>query len=73
MAMICGKVVFEDLSGGVWRFQGEDGELYDLMGGDAGLHKDGQRAEIKGTVQNQMAGIGMGGGPILEVKSYRLV
>jgi hypothetical protein len=74
MAKIRGKLSFADLGGGVWRLEADDGERYDLDGLEPsrGL-QDGARVEISGDVRDDMAGIGMGGGPMLVVKSCKKI
>jgi hypothetical protein len=66
-----GKVVREELSGGVWIFEADDGNRYQLNGGDGSLLKDGQRATVTGEVDRNAMSIGMIG-EILKVKSYKL-
>ncbi|MBI4859750.1 MAG: hypothetical protein HY815_05740 [Candidatus Riflebacteria bacterium] len=68
---IKGTVVFEDLSGGVWVLAADDGNRYQMEGGDKKLLKDGQRATVSGELASDSMGIGMVG-EILRVKSYVL-
>lgn len=68
---IRGKVVREELSGGVWLLEADDGTRYQLNGGDNSLLKNGQRATVEGDVDRNAMGIGMVG-EIFKVKSYRL-
>ena len=72
MSKFTGTVTRNDLEGGFWELRADDGERYQLSGGDDGLRKDGARVEIQGKVDKQAAGIGMTG-PILQVKSYTLL
>ncbi len=60
-----GKIVRSDLEGGYWTLEGDDGNTYKLDGGDG--YKDGQKAEIEGTVDEGGFGIGFGS-PTLVVK-----
>ena len=68
---IKGKVKKEDLSGGVWILESDDGNRYQLMGGDGKLLKDGQRATVEGAVDKGAMGIGMVG-EMFKVSSYKL-
>ena len=72
MATFKGTMKKNELEGGFWELHAEDGQRYQLSGGDAGLHKDGQSVEIEGSIDKGMMGIGMTG-PTLSVKSYRTV
>lgn len=65
-----GKIAFRDVETGVWVLEGDDGQTYQLAGGDRGLKKDGQRVEIEGNVERGGISLGMVG-PILNVKSYK--
>ncbi len=66
-----GTVKKTNLSGGTWEFVTEGGERYQLIGGDDALYVDGQKATVEGKVETEMMGIGMTGGGILKVKSWR--
>ena len=68
---IKGKVVREELEGGLWILEGDDGNRYQLNGGDGKLLKNGQRATVTGDVDKNAMSIGMMG-EILKVKSYKL-
>jgi hypothetical protein len=70
MSKFTGTVKRNDLEGGFWELHADDGERYQLAGGDDGLHKSGQRVEVHGKIDKKAMGIGMTG-PILEVKSYK--
>lgn len=65
---INGTLQFHDIEGGIWRLAGEDGETYDLVGGDLDDHESGTRVAITGTVHDDALGIGMGGGATIEVQ-----
>ena len=66
-----GTVVHEDLSGGVWEFAADDGNRYQMEGGDKKLYRNGQRATVSGEVATDAMGIGMMG-PVLRIKSFVL-
>jgi hypothetical protein len=70
MSKFTGTVKRNDLEGGFWELQADDGERYQLTGGDDALRKDGLRVEVHGQVDKKAFGIGMTG-PVLEVKSYK--
>jgi hypothetical protein len=69
MAKITGTVRKNDLAGGFWELQADDGECYQLRGGDDGLHVEGQKVTVDGKVAKDAMGIGMAG-PILDVKRW---
>lgn len=71
MVTLKGTVNFSDLEGGVWTFVANDGNQYQIDGGDDRLLKNGQKATISGEIDSDMMGIGMMG-DILKVKSYVL-
>jgi len=71
MATFSGVITKSDLEGGLWMLDGDDGERYQLRGGDAGLRKQGQRVTIEGAVDKAAMGIGMSGA-YLDVKSWKL-
>lgn len=66
-----GIIRFSDLEGGHWTFEGEDGTVYQLQGGDEGLRKDGAHVRIEGELAEDMMGFGMTG-PMLRVDSYAI-
>ena len=66
-----GTVKKNELSGGFWELHAEDGERYQLQGGDDGLRCEGVTVEIDGKIDKGAFGIGMTG-PTLAVKSYKL-
>jgi hypothetical protein len=65
-----GTVHKNALEGGIWELHADDGEHYQLTGGDAKLRKDGQRVEVDGAIDKKAMGIGMTG-PTLAVKSWK--
>ena len=69
MAKFSGTVKKNDLEGGFWELHADDGERYQLSGGDDDLRREGVRVEIDGHVDKAAFGIGMTG-PILKVKSW---
>ena len=72
MAKYVGTVHRTDLEGGHWTLVTDRGVVYQLKGGKAGLHVDGQRVEIEGRIAAEQMGIAMVG-DILEVTSYRVL
>jgi hypothetical protein len=70
MASFRGVVKKSDLEGGIWELHADDGERYQLRGGDAGLRRDGQRVAVEGVIDRGGFGIGMTG-PYLDVRSWR--
>ena len=70
MSKFTGTVKRNDLEGGFWELHADDGEHYQLSGGDDALRKNGLRVEVHGHVDQKAVGIGMTG-PILAVKSYK--
>lgn len=65
-----GTMKKNDLEGGFWELHAEDGERYQIRGGDDGLQVEGLEVEIEGSVDKQAFGIGMTG-PYLDVKSWQ--
>jgi hypothetical protein len=72
MAKFRGKVVKNDLEGGFWELHAEDGEHYQLRGGDDGLRVQGQRVEVQGSIDEGAMTIGMTG-PVLDVTSWKSI
>lgn len=72
MAKFEGTVKRNDLEGGFWELVADDGESYQLRGGEAALCVEGQRVQIEGKVDKEAFGIGMSG-PYLDVKSWKPV
>lgn len=70
MATFKGTVKKNDLEGGFWELHTDDGQKYQLQGGDDKLHQEGARVEVEGKVDKAAFGIGMTG-PILAVKSFK--
>lgn len=64
-----GTIKKNDLEGGFWELHADDGERYQLRGGDEDLHVEGLAVEIEGSVDKQAFGIGMTG-PFLDVTSW---
>jgi len=67
-----GTIRRTDLEGGHWTLVTDQGVIYQLKGGKAGLHVDGLRVEIVGRIAAGQMGIAMVG-EILEVTSYRIL
>jgi hypothetical protein len=72
MARYSGVIRKNDLAGGFWELHADDGERYQLRGGDDKLRQDGQRVTVEGSIDAQAFGIGMTG-PYLDVTSWSLV
>jgi hypothetical protein len=70
MASYRGVVKKNDVEGGIWELHTEDGEHYQLRGGDDGLRKAGQRVTVSGKIDKGGFGLGMTG-PILDVSSWK--
>lgn len=70
MSKFTGTVKKNDLEGGFWELVSDDGQRYQLEGGDSGLLVEGQKVAIDGDVQGSSMGIGMVGS-ILKVKSWK--
>ncbi len=69
---LTGRVAFRDVETGVWVLEADDGQTYQLAGGDRHLKKDGQRIEVEGRVQ-QGAFTSAMVGPVLDVQRYRFL
>lgn len=69
MSKFKGTISKNDLEGGFWQLVAENGESYQLQGGDEDLRIEGQKVEIDGKVQEQTMSIGMAGS-ILKVGSW---
>jgi cob(I)alamin adenosyltransferase len=67
-----GSVVFKDIEAGVWTLQGDDGNTYELAGGDRSIKKAGKRIEVEGDVDGDALTAGMVG-PVFKVKRYRFL
>jgi len=70
MAKIRGTVKKNDIEGGIWELHAEDGERYQLRGGDDTLFIEGEKVEVEGKVDKHAFGIGMTG-PYLDVSSWQ--
>jgi hypothetical protein len=70
MAKYRGTVKKNDLEGGFWELHADDGETYQLRGGDDALRVEGQKVIVEGKVAGDSFGIGMTG-PYLDVKSWK--
>ena len=60
MSKIVGTVKRNDLAGGHWTIEAEDGTSYQLVGKIAGL-RDGMKATVEGKVAKDVMGIAMSG------------
>jgi hypothetical protein len=70
MAKFTGTVKRNEIEGGFWELHANDGERYQLRGGDAALKVEGLEVEVEGTVDTGGFGIGMSG-PLLDVTSWK--
>ncbi len=70
MATYRGTIAKNDLAGGFWELDCQDGSRYQLRGGDDDLRVEGQTVEIEGKVAKDAFGIGMTG-PYLDVQSWK--
>jgi hypothetical protein len=68
MKILKGIVKFKDIGMGCWEFLSNDGQKYEIIGGDDSLYKDGKKATIKGKIRKDLMSSG-NIGPIFEVKS----
>ncbi|MBM7115919.1 DUF5818 domain-containing protein [[Archangium] primigenium] len=69
---LSGRVVYRDLEGGVWVLEADDGQTYQLAGGDRKIKKDGQRVQVEGEVARDTMTFAMMG-PVFTVASYRFL
>ena len=67
MAKFRGTVRRNDLEGGHWQLEADDGTTYVLEGAPGSIAQDGAKVEIDGAVDDQAMGFAMTG-PILKVK-----
>ena len=72
MAKYRGTVRRNDLEGGHWQLEGDDGTTYTLEGAPKGIEQDGAKVEIDGAIDRGVMGIAMTG-PTLKVKSAKRV
>ena len=61
-----------DLEGGHWQLEADDGTTYTLEGAPRAIEQDGAKVEIEGAVDDAAMGFAMTG-PILKVKSGKKV
>ena len=69
---LSGKVERVDLGGGAFVLVADNGQRYQLAGGDRGMKQPGVRIEVEGDVDPGAASTAMVG-PVLRVKSYRAI
>ena len=69
---LSGKVERVDVGMGAFVIVTDDGQRYELAGGDRGLKKPGQRIEVEGDVDSGAVSAAMVG-PIFRVKSYKAI
>jgi hypothetical protein len=72
MAKYRGTVRRNDLEGGHWQLEADDGTSYVLEGAIKAIESDGAKVEIDGKVDDEAMGFAMTG-PILKVTSARKV
>jgi hypothetical protein len=72
MAKFRGTVKRNDLEGGHWQLEGDDGTTYVLEGAPGAIEQEGAKVEIDGAVDEGAMGFAMTG-PILKVKTGRRV
>ncbi len=72
MAKFKGRVVRSDLEGGAWTLVTDQGVVYQLSGGGAGLRQDGQQVEVQGRIRDDAVGIAMVG-EVLQVSGYKVL
>lgn len=70
MAKFTGTIRKSDLEGGVYQLVAEDGEIYELEGGDPLLKREGARVEVDGQVDKGAMSFTMTG-PRLKAKSVK--
>ncbi len=70
MAKFRGVIKKNDLEGGIWELHADNGERYQLSGGDNAVRVEGQKVEIEGSIDKQAFGIGMTG-PYLKIASWK--
>lgn len=72
MAKFRGTIRRNDLEGGHWQLEADDGTTYVIEGAPDAVTQDGAKVEIDGAVDKQAMGISMTG-PILKVKAAKKV
>jgi hypothetical protein len=72
MAKFRGTVRRNDLEGGHWQLEGDDGTTYVLEGAPKAITVDGIKVEVDGAVDEEAMGFAMTG-PILKVTGGKRV
>ena len=72
MSKYRGTIRRNDLEGGHWQLEADDGTTYVLEGAPAALSQDGTKVEIDGALDEDAMGFAMTG-PTLKVKSAKKV
>lgn len=70
MATFKGKLKYNNIEGGVWTLETDNGEIYHLQGSNEKLYSDGKKVIIEGNIADDIMGIGMMA-PIIKVKSIK--
>ncbi len=70
MASFQGTIKKNDLEGGFWELKTDDGESYQLEGGDDKLLVEGNKVIVEGAINKEAFGIGMTG-PTLAISSWK--
>ena len=70
MPKFTGTIRKNDLEGGFFELETDDGDRYQLAGATDGLFKEGQKVTIDGAIDKGAMGIGMTG-PTIKVKSWQ--
>ena len=71
MATFSGTIKKNDLEGGFWELVADDGQRYQLEGGGDDLRVEGQKVVVEGDASANTMGIGMVGGGVLKVSSWK--
>lgn len=66
---IQGKIVFQQLEGGIWCLADHSGQQYQLLDPPQALQKEGLEVVVQGKIQEDVMSFGMVGIP-LQVDSY---
>lgn len=64
-----GTIKLQDIEGGIWVIETEEGEVYQLYGSEE-IYKDGKKVTITGEVAEDIMTIGMMA-PVLKIKDIR--
>jgi hypothetical protein len=72
MPRLKGTIRKNDLEGGFYQLDAEDGTAYVLEGSDPLLSSDGARVEVEGTIDRQAVSFTMSG-PRLKVTSVKAI